>query len=117
MRKLLIAAALVGTAAGSASAANYNGFVTNVAPVNGRVYIVVSGGGFDGAASTCYVNAASMIYSFDGTTPAGKLIMAAALTAKATKAQVYAFSDGSCLPGNPFTGSGSENIYGIDYKG
>ena len=117
MKKELVAAVIAVTAAGSAGAANYDGFISNVTPVNGRVYIIVSGGHFDGTASTCYVNTSYMIYSFDGTTPVGKQLLAVALAAKAMKGEIYTFSDGSCLQGNPYSGAGSENIFGIDYKG
>jgi hypothetical protein len=105
-------------AACAANAANYQGIIGNVTPYNGRLFISVNSGGFDGAASTCFTNATSMVYSVDASTVTGKAILAVALSAKLTSKQVYVFGDTTCpAGGNPYNGTGSENMVGIDLKG
>ena len=114
-----IAAAVLLLAAGAANAANYQGFITNVTPVNGRLFISIGGGGFDGGTpSTCYTSSTSMIYSIDVSTANGKAVLATALSAKLTGRQVYVYGDGTCpAGGNAYDGKGSEAMAGIDLKG
>ena len=116
MHKIAAATALL-LAACAANAANYQGFIGNVTPYNGRIFISVAGGNFDGAASTCYVDT-TMVYSVDASTAMGKAILAAALSAKLTARQVYVYGDATCpAVGNPYNSRGSENMMGIDLKG
>ena len=101
-----------------AHASSYQGTLTNVTPYNSLVFLGVSGGGFDGGASSCFANATSMVYSFDPSTAQGKAILAAALSAKLTGRLVYIYGNAVCPgAGNPYNGQGSENMIGIDLKG
>jgi len=121
MRIKLLGAFLISLGAFSASsvaiAASYQGTVSNVTPYNGKVYVVVSSGGFDGTASTC-PSGSGMIYSIDPTTPFGRSLVAVSLSAKLTGRLVYAIGDGTCAGGSPFppTGAG-EGLVGLDLKG
>ncbi len=116
MRKIATAALLF--AACAANAANYQGVVVNVTPNNGRVFLAINSGGFDGAASTCFSSPTAMVYSIDVSTAIGKAVLATALSAKLTGRVVYVFGDGTCpAGGNPYNGAGSENMSGIDLKG
>ena len=116
MKKIAAAALLL--AAFGANAASYQGLINNVTPNNGRLFIAVNAGGFDGAGSSCYAVTTTMIYSVDLSTATGKALLAVALSAKLTGKQVYVYGDGTCATvGNPYDGKGSENMTGIDLKG
>ena len=101
-----------------AESANYEGIVTHVAPLNGKVYVALGGGAFDGPASACQGNyGSSMVYSIDPNTPFGRSLVAVALSAKLSGLLVYAMGDGSCAWGNPFPGAMNEGMVGMDLKG
>src|ERR1700760_1201757 len=87
MNKIVAACGLL-LAVGTASAANYQGLVSHGTPLNGHGFLAANPGGFDGAASTCFTSATTMVYSFDPSTAIGKAILAAALSAKLTNKQV-----------------------------
>jgi hypothetical protein len=99
-----------------ATAANYQGTVSHVMPYNGKVYIVIQNGSFDGAASACPFNGASMVYGIDLSNAFGHALEAVALSARLTGKLVYAVGDGNCIAGNPFAGSTSESLAGLDIK-
>jgi hypothetical protein len=100
-----------------ADAANYQGTVTNVSPFNGKVYVVVSGGAFDGQKSACPNNTSSMLYSIDPSTPYGRALLATVLSAKLSGRLVYAVGDGTCSTGSMFPGGSAEGLIGVDLKG
>lgn len=104
-------------AGSTAIAASYQGTVSSVTPYQGKVYVVVSNGGFDGAASNCPFGSA-MIYSVDPATPFARSLVAVSLSAKLTGRLVYAIGDNTCGGGAPYppTGSG-EGLVGLDLKG
>lgn len=98
----------------SAAAASYQGTVQNVTPNNGKVYVRVVNGYFDGATSAC-ASSGTMIYAIDPSTPFGRSLVAVALAAKLTSTLVYAIGDGVCVGGAPY-GNG-EGLVGLDLKG
>jgi len=59
----------------AADAANYQGTITNVAPLDGKVFIVVQSGNFDGAVSQC-ISGNAMVYWVDPATPFSRTLVA-----------------------------------------
>ena len=117
-RKLAtVALSAIGLVVGatSAQASSFQGMITNVTPVSNRVYIVVSGNASNTPA--CTTSTTQGVYSFDLTTALGKALLATALSAKLAGKLVYTYGDGTCLPSNPYDGSSSENLFGMDLKG
>jgi hypothetical protein len=112
-------AAALSVMALSAHAANYQGVVSNVTPYNGRIYVAIGEGGFDGAASACAVGSVGMgmIYAIDPATAFGRSLVTVALAAKLTGKLVYAIGDGACAAGAPFPGGTGEGLAGMDLKG
>lgn len=102
-------------AGSTAIAASYQGTISSVAPYQGKVYVVISNGYFDGAASSCPFGSA-MVYSIDPATPFGRSLVAVSLSAKLTGRVVYAIGDNTCAGGAPFPGAG-EGLVGMDLKG
>lgn len=100
----------------AANAANYQGTISNVAPLDGKVFVVVQSGYFDGAASQC-VSGNAMVYGVDPATPFGRTLVAVALSAKLTGKLVYAIGNGVCAVGSPFAPGNSEGLAGMDLKG
>ena len=111
---LLAASCALGSSA--AMAANYQGTISNVTPFNGKVFVIVSGGGFDGPSGTC-PSGSSMIYSADPSTIFGRTLVAVALSAKLSGRLVYAIGDGVCTGGSPFPNGVGEGLLGVDLKG
>ncbi len=100
-----------------ATAGSYQGLVTNVTPFNGKVYVVVANGGFDGAASSC-ATGNGIVYSFDPATPFGRSLLAVSLSAKLSGVLAYAIGDAICNGGSPFPPTGiGEGLIGMDLKG
>lgn len=92
----------------------YQGYVTNVFPfdhMNGRVYIVVSGGSGD---SPCVRNDH---YWIDPNSAIGKSFVATAIAAKLTNKLVWVGGDDSvsCHSGSPL--DGAQKVMAIDLKG
>jgi hypothetical protein len=102
----------------SVHAAAYEGYVTNVGPYNGTVYVVVGNGAFSGGTSSCPAGA-NMIFSipFNPASDFGKSLMAVALSAKISGRLVYATGNGVCQIGNPYNGGGTEGLVFLDLKG
>lgn len=84
--------------AASAQAANYEGKIVSVFSANGKVYVVVNSGAFDGAPSPCTSQSGMMIYALDPASSFGRALFAVALTAKVSERRVYVAGDGVCLP-------------------
>lgn len=102
----------------SANAANYQGFVTNIAPYNDKVYVLLRSGGFDGESSNCSQSGPAMVYGFDPGSAIGKALMATALAAKLSGKLVYAVGDGTCASGSPYPPNQQyEGLTGMDLKG
>lgn len=117
-KKLLLSAAFLAFAVTSpAESASYQGTVTNVSPYNGKVYVVIAGGAFDGPASTCAGTSSAMVYSIDPSTSFGRSLVAVAISAKLSGRLIYAMGDNSCAWGSPFPGSMNEGMVGMDLKG
>jgi hypothetical protein len=111
-----VAMAIFAGMVGTAGAARYQGTVSNVTPYNNLVFVAVSGGGFDGPASTCYSSSNGAM--FDPSTAVGKAITATMLTAKVTGRLVYVYGDATCpATVNPYDSQHSENMVGVDLKG
>jgi hypothetical protein len=109
--------AALSVVASSAHAANYQGIVSSVTPYNGKVYVAIGDGGFDGAASACAYGGVAMVFSIDPNTAFGRSLLAVALAAKLTGKVVYAVGDGACAAGSMLPGSSSEGLAGLDLKG
>ena len=93
-----------------AFASAYQGYVTNVFALRGKVQITLNGGNFDGPAAVCGGNAASIGYVADPATPYGRTLVALALSAKLTGRLVWVGGDGNCT-------TGVENLNNLDLKG
>jgi hypothetical protein len=101
-----------------ASAAAYQGTVVSVFPYNGIIYIALTGGGFDGAATGCQTGMNDvMLYAVDPSTSFGRILVSTALAAKVSGKLVYAVGNGVCGNGNPYNGRSYETLLGLDLKG
>lgn len=98
-RRCTAIAALIGSSA--ASAATYQGTITNVAHLDGKVFVLVQSGSFDGAASQC-VGGNGMVYWGDPTPPLGRTLVAVALPAKLTGNPSTPSETVSAPPGPPW---------------
>lgn len=98
-----------------AMAAAYQGIVTNVAPQDGKVYVLIDNGFFDGAPSSCARAAGDMVYAIDPGTAFGRAQLAVALSAKLTGRVVWIAGDGVCTAGSVF--GSSESLTVLDLKG
>jgi hypothetical protein len=101
-----------------ASAAAYQGTVVSVFPYNGIIYIALTAGGFDGAATSCQTGINDvMLYAVDPNTSFGRILVSTALAAKVSGKLVYAVGNGVCGNGNPYNGRSYETLLGLDLKG
>lgn len=108
----------LGLASPVASAAAYQGTVVSVFPYNGIVYMALTGGGFDGAATSCQTGINDvMLYAVDPGTSYGRILVSTALAAKVSGKLVYAVGNGVCGNGNPYNGRSYETLLGLDLKG
>lgn len=120
MLKVLVAVTSMGCifAPSVATAAAYQGTISSVFPYNGLVYIALTGGGFDGAATNCQSGFNDvMIYAVDPGTPFGRALVSTALAARVSGKTVYAVGNGVCGNGNPYNGRSYETLNGLDLKG
>jgi hypothetical protein len=100
-----------------ADAAAFEGVVASVFPAQGRVFVVVHRGLFDGGAGSCPYESGAMVYVLDPSTPIGRAMFAVALSAKLSDRKVYAAGDGICVPTPYSPGISAEGLVGIDLKG
>ena len=92
----------------------YQGYVTNVFPVdhmNGRVYIVLSGGNGDSP------RVKDNHYWIDPNSAVGKSLVATALTAKLTNKMVWVGGDGAIPCHEGWPADGAQKATSIDLKG
>ena len=94
----------------SAFATAYQGYVSGVFALDGRVMIRLTGGYYDGATASCGGDANQVNYMADPAAPYGRVIISIALGAKLSGRLVWARGDGAC-------GSGFEGINALDLKG
>ena len=98
----------------SANAASYQGTVSHVWAYQGKVYLIVDNGGFDGSPGSCPSSANAMQYMMDPATPYGRALISIAMTAKVTGRLIYIGGDGICTNG---PGGTAEGIAHMDFKG
>lgn len=94
-------------------ATSYQGTVSNVFAISGKVHVRVSDGQFDGAQGAC-PNGSAMWYSVDPNTAYGRSLIAIAMSAKLSARLVYVGGNGVC---DSSTGIPSETMTLIDFKG
>ncbi len=92
-----------------ANAGSYQGYVTNVFAVDGRVHIKLDTGA---GTSQC---GAGTAYYIDVGTEFGRAMLSIAIIAKTTQTLVWVAGTDSCLVGTPY--NGSEALAQIDLKG
>jgi hypothetical protein len=120
MVKLVLAITSIGCifAPSAAWAAAYQGTIVSVFSYNGLVYIILTGGGFAGAATSCQSGFNDgMVYAVDPGTSFGRVLISTALAAKVSGKTVYAVGNGACGNGNPYNGQSYETLNGLDLKG
>lgn len=98
----------------SANAASYQGTVSHVWAFQGKVYLIVDNGAFDGSPGSCPTSSNAMQYVMDPATPYGRALMSIAMTAKVTGRLIYVAGDGACTSG---PGGTAEGIVHMDFKG
>ena len=99
----------------NSNASNYQGTISHVTPYGSFVYVVIDSGNLDGAASACTSNA-SATFQIDPGTSIGKALISTALASKLAGKVVYAYGNGVCVSGAPFSGVQSETLVGLDLK-
>jgi hypothetical protein len=101
-------------AALSANAASFQGIVSHVWGAQGKIYLIVDNGAFDGSPGSCPASANSMQYVMDPATPFGRALISIAMTAKVTGRLIYVAGDGNCAG---WAGGTAEGIVHMDFKG
>ena len=98
----------------AASAASYQGTISNVWAYGTKVYVIVGDGGFDGSSGSCPLAGNKMMFAIDPNTPYGRALLSIALTAKVTGRLAYVGGNSIC-EGGP--GTNAEGLATIDLKG
>lgn len=96
-------------------ASDFSGLVMGIFAINGKAYIAMGNGSYNGPVSPCSAATDSAYYMIDLSTPFGRVQYSNALAAKVTGHRAYAHGDGSCN-GNPYGGAGAEVMLGIDFR-
>ncbi|MDZ4077075.1 MULTISPECIES: hypothetical protein [Hydrocarboniphaga] len=100
----------------SCVAAVYQGYISNISASNGKIYIVLSDGGFQGGNSgSCPLSPSTMSFSIDPNTAIGRAQISLALTAYSAKSLVWTTGDGICATGSIY-GAAAEGLSYIDLK-
>jgi hypothetical protein len=101
-----------GTWTTAASAADYEGVITNISAFNGLVYVAMSEGGTtNGGTNPCIGN----IFIIDPTTPFGKTMLSVVVLTKSTGKRAYVWGDNSCA-WTPYGTGTAQKMTGIDSK-
>ena len=96
-------------------AADFSGLVLSIFVINGRAYVAMGNGSYNGPVSPCSPAADNAYYMIDLNTAFGRVQYSNALAAKVTGHRAYAHGDGSCNS-NPYGGPGVEVLLGIDLR-
>ncbi|WP_323141132.1 hypothetical protein [Massilia phyllosphaerae] len=117
MKKYLIffMAMFLSAFAANAWASDFYGYVAGIFVINGKVFVSVNNGNFNGAISPCSSSSDSGYYIIDINSTFGKLEYSNVLAAKATGHRVYVRGDGSCN-GNAYGAVGAEIMLGVDLR-
>lgn len=112
---LLFITIFLSTFAVNAWASDFYGYVAGIFVINGKVFVSVNNGSFNGAISPCSSSSDSGYYIIDINSTFGKMEYANVLAAKATGHRVYVHGDGSCN-GNAYGAVGAEIMLGVDLR-